>query len=229
MSGVTYHGLTFIIRYNTDFEANALGSPYPPPDNPTGPCITGVIDLRDTQNPLEGFVIEDASVPWAIAPFMFIAWEHLPGQIRGTSAGIYDTLVKTAARLGSKFLGPLYRGGSVQKTAVYLIMSHDSKSREKWVMRFDLQPCAGSQGSLTLKKDKPILRYSGVGRSDSVNRIHKYLQRATDSVGGTWIPNPAYSLLGQQEITVHPMYDIISTLFRPQLTTPKWRCSHEQR
>ncbi|KAH8683558.1 hypothetical protein BGZ61DRAFT_358000 [Ilyonectria robusta] len=185
MSG---NGDMLAFGYNTDFEANALGSPYPPPDNPTGPCITGVIDLRDTQNPLEGFVIEDASVPWAIAPFMFTAWEHLPGQIRGTSAGIYDTLVKTAARLGSKFLGPLYRGGSVQKTAVYLIMSHDS-----------------NQGSLTLKKDKPILRYSGVGRSDSVNRIHKYLQRATDSVGGTWIPNPAYSLLGQQEITVHPI------------------------
>lgn len=139
MSGVTDHELTVLIRYNTDFEANALGSPYPPPDNPTGPCITGVIDLRDTQNPLEGFVIEDASVPWAIAPFMFTAWEHLPGQIRGTSAGIYDTLVKTAARLGSKFLGPLYRGGSVQKTAVYLIMSHDSKSREKWLMCLGLQ------------------------------------------------------------------------------------------
>ncbi|KAH7143579.1 hypothetical protein EDB81DRAFT_947639 [Dactylonectria macrodidyma] len=185
MSG---NGDMLAFGYNTDFDANALGVPYPTPERATGPCITGVIDLRDTQNPLEGFVIEDASIPWAIAPFMFTAWEHLPGQIRGTSAGVYQTLVKATARLGSKFLGPLYQGGSVQKTAVYLVMSHDS-----------------SQGGLTLKKDKPVLRYSGVGRSDSVNRIHKFLQGATDAVGGTFVPNPTYSVLGQQQVTVHPI------------------------
>ncbi|KAF7543933.1 hypothetical protein G7Z17_g10345 [Cylindrodendrum hubeiense] len=183
MSG---NGDMLAFAYNTDFEANTLGTPYPSPNNPTGPCITGVIDLRDTANPLEGFVIEDASIPWAIAPFLFTAWEHLPGQIRGTPDSIYEFLVKTAARLGSKFLGPLFRGGSVQKTGVFLIMSHDS-----------------SQGGMTLKKDRAVLRYSGVGRSESVNRIHKYLQRATAAVGGTFVPNPAWSVLGQQEITVH--------------------------
>lgn len=63
----------------------------------------------------------------------------------------------------------------------------------------------GSQGSLTLRGDKPVLTYSGVGRSDSVSRIHEFLEKMTAAVGGNFIANPAWTLLGAQEITVHPM------------------------
>lgn len=63
----------------------------------------------------------------------------------------------------------------------------------------------GSQGSLTLKKDKPVLTYSGVGRSESVSRIHAFLEKMTEVIGGNFIANPAWTLLGAQEITVHPM------------------------
>ena len=63
----------------------------------------------------------------------------------------------------------------------------------------------GSQGNLSLRGDKPVLTYSGVGRSDSVSRIHEYLEKMTAAVGGNFIANPAWTLLGSQEITVHPM------------------------
>jgi hypothetical protein len=63
----------------------------------------------------------------------------------------------------------------------------------------------GSQGSLTLKDDKPVLRYSGVGRSKSVSRIHKVLEKITAAIGGNFVANPAWAILGQQQITVHPM------------------------
>lgn len=65
---------------------------------------------------------------------------------------------------------------------------------------------AGSQGRLTLQKDKPVLTYSGVGRSKSVSRIHGILERMTAAIGGNFIANPVWSTLGRQEITVHPMY-----------------------
>ena len=63
----------------------------------------------------------------------------------------------------------------------------------------------GSQGSLTLEDDKPVLRYSGVGRSKSVSRIHEVLEKITAAVGGNFVSNPVWAGLGQQQITVHPM------------------------
>lgn len=65
---------------------------------------------------------------------------------------------------------------------------------------------AGSQGSLTLRENQPVLTYSGVGRSKSVSRIQEFLEKMTAAVGGDFIANPAWTLLGSQEITVHPMF-----------------------
>lgn len=58
---------------------------------------------------------------------------------------------------------------------------------------------------MVLRNDKPVLTYSGVGRSKSVSRIHEILNRMTTSVDGKFVENPAWLLLGKQEITVHPM------------------------
>jgi hypothetical protein len=97
-------------------------------------------------------------------------------------------VAKYASRLRSKVFGPYFVRGSVHKTAAYLIMSHDS-----------------SQGILTLKDNTPVLSYSGVGRSEAVTRIHDFLKMMTENVDGRFIANPAWTLLGKQEITVHPM------------------------
>jgi hypothetical protein len=59
---------------------------------------------------------------------------------------------------------------------------------------------------MTLKNDTPVLTYSGVGRSESVSRIHQVLEAMTAAVGGNFVTNPAWTLLGKQEVTVHPMY-----------------------
>ncbi|KAL7909362.1 hypothetical protein GGI35DRAFT_479634 [Trichoderma velutinum] len=173
--------------YNTDFEANCLAQSHSAPERPVGPCITSVVDLRDQPNPLEGFVIEDCAVPQALGPFMFPMLERLPDQIK-PSYHLAQAWAKAATRLGTKLFGPYFPKGSVSRTGVYLIMSHDS-----------------SQGSLTLRDDKPVLSYSGVGRSNSVSRIHAFLEEMTGAVGGDFIANPAWSLLGSQEITVHPI------------------------
>ena len=66
-------------------------------------------------------------------------------------------------------------------------------------------PFTGSQARLTLRGDHAVLSYSGVGRSQSVSRVHDFLEKMTAAIGGNFIANPAWSLLGQQEITVHPM------------------------
>jgi hypothetical protein len=59
-----------------------------------------------------------------------------------------------------------------------------------------------------------VLSYSGVGRSDSVSRIHNFLESMTAAVGGNFIANPAWTTLGAEQITVHPMcVEIPKTLF----------------
>lgn len=58
---------------------------------------------------------------------------------------------------------------------------------------------------LTLKDDKPELEFLGVGRSDHVKKLNDVLARATRAVGGTLVQNPFFALMGEQEVTVHPI------------------------
>ncbi|KAI0135722.1 FAD/NAD(P)-binding domain-containing protein [Daldinia grandis] len=175
--------------YNTDYEVNGMGKASPSPSHPIGPCITGIIDNREGHdNPLDGYVIEEGSMPSAFAPFLQAMLEFLPGSIEPTGEGIVGKVKANLARVGSALLGPYFRKGAIERTQVYLIMSHDS-----------------NQAYLTLKDDKPVLEFVGVGRSDHVKALNRVLEKATRAVGGTFVQNPWYALLGEQQVTVHPI------------------------
>ncbi|KAI1772865.1 FAD/NAD(P)-binding domain-containing protein [Hypoxylon cercidicola] len=175
--------------YNTDYEVNAMGKSFPSPYHPIGPCITGIIDNRKGHaNPLDGYVIEEGTMPGVLAPFLQAMLELLPGSVEPTNEGLVSKIKSRLARLGSAFLGPYYRKGAIERTQVYLIMSHDS-----------------NQAYLTLKDDKPVLEFIGVGRSEHVRQLNGVLARATKAVGGTLVQNPFYALMGQQQVTVHPI------------------------
>lgn len=106
-----------------------MGRPFPSPYHPIGPTITGIIDNRSGhENPLDGYVIEEGAMPGALAPFLQAMLEILPGSIEPAGEGLVGTFKATLARLGSAFLGPYYRRGAIERTQVYLIMSHDSES-----------------------------------------------------------------------------------------------------
>lgn len=186
MSG---NGDMWAFGYNTDYEVNSMGDPFPSPYHPIGPCINGIIDNRAGHaNPLDGYVIEEGTLPKALAPFLQAMLELLPGSVKPTGEGIFGKFKANLARIGSTFLGPYFRKGAMEKTQVYLIMSHDS-----------------NQAYLTLKDDKPVLEFIGVGRSDHVKYLNSVLEKATKAVGGTFVQNPFYALLGEQEVTVHPI------------------------
>ena len=63
----------------------------------------------------------------------------------------------------------------------------------------------GSQAILSLKDDKPVLEFLGLDRSDHVKKINRVLEEATQKVGGTFVQNPFYALMGKQQVTVHPI------------------------
>ncbi|GAW16944.1 hypothetical protein ANO14919_063910 [Xylariales sp. No.14919] len=186
MSG---NGDMLAFGYNTDHEVNAMGKQFPSPYHPIGPCITGIIDNRTGHdNPLDGYVIEEGTIPGALAPFMQALLELLPGSVEAPEETLVERVKGNLARAGSLFLGPYFRKGAIERTQVYLIMSHDS-----------------NQAYLTLKEDKPVLEFIGVGRSEHVKSLNHVLEKATRAVGGTFVQNPFYSLMSQQQITVHPI------------------------
>lgn len=162
---------------------NGIGRSHPSPERPIGPTINGVIDCRDQLNVLDGFVIEEGAVPEALGLGLRIMLENLPGAIYPPNNGVIQQLQRFVSRQTSRFLGPYTPGGSSQRTQTYLIMSHDS-----------------NQAVMTLKNDKPVLKFLGVGRSDHVNYLNDLLAKATAAVGGTFVNSPFYAALGQQEV-----------------------------
>lgn len=187
--GMSGNGDMLAFGYNTDEEVNSIGRQYPSPARPVGPTISGVIDCREGhKNPLDGFVIQEGAIPKALAPLFQAMLELMPGKEYPTDHGILDKVQHALASLGSRILGPYFPKGSIEKTQVYLIMSHDS-----------------NQATLTLKNDQPVLEFMGVGRSGHVKKLNAILKDATEAVGGTFVQNPFYAALGQQEITVHPI------------------------
>jgi hypothetical protein len=187
--GMSGNGDMLAFGYNTNEEINAIGRSYPSPYNPIGPTITGVIDRRKhNENALDGFVIEEGAIPKALAPLFQTMLELMPGKEYAKGGSLLAKVQHAVASQGSRFLGPYYKNGSIERTQIYLVMSHDS-----------------NQAILTLKDDKPVLEFVGVGRSEHVKYLNNVLKDATEAVGGTFIQSPFYAVLGKQEITVHPI------------------------
>jgi hypothetical protein len=57
-----------------------------------------------------------------------------------------------------------------------------------------------------------MLEFMGVGRSDHVKKLNRILARATEAVGGTLVQNPFFALMGQQQVTVHPVGFVLSLI-----------------
>lgn len=186
--GMSGNGDMLAFGYNCDDEVNAIGTPNPSPYHPIGPTITGIIDNREGhENPLEGYVIEEGAIPQALAPLFQTMLELMPGNQYPKGNGLFDKVKHALAQQGSRFLGPYFKKGSIERTQVYLVMSHDS-----------------NQAIMTMKDDKPILEFIGVGNSSHVKELNEVLKQATEAVGGTFVQSPFFACLGQ-EITVHPI------------------------
>ncbi len=50
-----------------------------------------------------------------------------------------------------------------------------------------------------------MLEFLGVGRSDHVKKLNGILAKATEAVGSTLVHNPFFALMGEREVTVHPI------------------------
>lgn len=176
--------------YNCDRPINGIGFGHKTPEGrqPVGPCITGIIDQRAVGTLEEAMVIEEGSIPGAIAkllPEVFAGANAVIGQ--NTAQGLGNRLKQWWRQLVSAFAGPYQ--GAIHNTQTYLVMSHDSDS-----------------GELYLNNDRLRIRWPGAGEQPLLKTISDRLQASTIPLRGSYIRNPLWTrLFGHDLITVHPL------------------------
>lgn len=176
--------------YNTDQVINGIGfGALPPQDRkPVGPCISGLIDLRRQAALKDGMVIEEGSIPGALAAFLpgalavgeKLADTEAPGLMRGLEqkAREVDSLVRGAYH------------GAVHNSQTYLVMTHDD-----------------GEGRMILDEHGQIrIVWPAVGKQPIFQKVNQHLKEATEALGGSYVPNPLWTELSTHPLmTVHPL------------------------
>ena len=180
--------------YNNDVRSNAIGAGHKKPDadDPVGPCITGIIDLRSSEytngKKSEGMVIEEGVIPGALSafvPWMLTFASKFTGD--DTDSGFRDFLMDTWRWLGSIFRGA-YKGATAN-TMTYLVMTHDD-----------------GQGELYLKDERLRIDWDDVGKQSIFKKVSQNLRKVTKELGGTYVKNPSWNKLFKHRLTtVHPL------------------------
>ncbi|MGH3564579.1 MAG: GMC family oxidoreductase N-terminal domain-containing protein [Pseudonocardia sp.] len=186
--GFTSNGDVLAFAYNCDVPIHGIGfgAAETDPGTPVGPCIAGLIDLREQADLEDGMVIEEGAIPGAMLPVLAeaLAVAAVLGGV-DTDYGVADRLGELIRELKSIAAD----GGALQHTLTYLVMAHDN---------------AG--GRMHLDDDRLRIEWPGVGRLGIFRAIRDRLIAATAALGGTYVPNPmASELLGQDLVTVHPL------------------------
>ena len=176
--------------YNNDQVIDAVGYGHRSPDrrDPVGPCITGIIDIREQPELNGGMVIEDGTAPGGFSKFLpqFLA---AAGKLLGrdTDRGVSDFLKEKLRVWTSLILGAYH--GAVRNTQVYLVMTHDDGA-----------------GRMRLEDDRLRIDWPDVGTQPIFTEVDRRLKEATRPLGGTFVKNPIWSeLTNHGLITVHPL------------------------
>ena len=185
----TGNGDVLAFSYNNDIPINGIGFGHPPQSDipPVGPCISGVIDLRGSENVEDGIILEEGSIPSGLAPFLpaLMAAGGITGE--DTDGGFADEIAEKKRGIASLLRGAYH--GAVHNTQTFLAMSHDD---------------AG--GVMKLEDNNLVVRWPGVANQPGFQKVYDKILKATQATGGTFVKNPLTSkLLGENLITVHPL------------------------
>jgi cholesterol oxidase len=156
---------------------------------PVGPCISGVIDDRAQQSPVElGMVIEEGSIPGALGAMLSAGLAALaPWSGKELAADAGEFIEERTREAESLIMGPYY--GAIENTQTYLVMTHDD-----------------ANGHMTLEDDRLRLHWPGVGNQPVFTRVSERLKQVTAPLGGVFLNNPLWSdLTNHNLITVHPL------------------------
>lgn len=153
-----------------------------------GPCITGIIDMRHQPNLRDGLVIEEGSIPGALAHFLPVGLSAAADLVgKDTDPGALDRLKAKMRTEESLLFGPYH--GAIRDTQTYLIMAHDNEG-----------------GRISLDGNRLCVEWPGVGDQPIFRTANQRLVEATEPLGGVYVENPTWTeLLHHNLITVHPL------------------------
>ncbi len=163
-----------------------------------GPCITGVIDMRGTEDPAKGLVIEEGVAPGilaaALAPAFFFGEALADGFTRFGMDQVKPRLMDAKAMGEALQTDPgniaewAYKG-PMARTQTYLVMSVDD---------------AG--GQLALENDRLTIHWSGAGEQRTYRRDDDKMREAAEAIDAQYFSDPLWSdPFGKKLITVHPI------------------------
>lgn len=187
---LTGNGDVLAFGYNGDRAINGIGAGPRDPQSmdPVGPCITGVIDIREQAVLTDGMVLEEGSVPGAIGPTLPLglsASAKIGG--REENPSVAERLAEIGRETESLIEGPYH--GAIHNTQTYLIMTHDD-----------------GNGRMYLANDELRVDWPSVGKQAIFTKANDALYEAGKALGGRFVENPIWSkMFGQQLITVHPL------------------------
>jgi cholesterol oxidase len=187
----TGNGDVLAFAFNTDKVINGVGwGTHPAGDiPPVGPCITGIIDHRDTPNVKDGFVIEEGSIASPIGlGLMGVLGVAAPAEGVEMPDPAGDPPLADEARIAESVLrGPYH--GAMRNTQTWLVMAHDDES-----------------GQITVESGRPRVSWPNAGKQPIYETVEKTLIEATGALGGSYVRNPISSDMFQNRtVTVHPL------------------------
>ena len=188
--GMSGNGDVLAFAYNNDVPVNGIGVGYPPrvEGHMVGPCIAGLVDLRDGDRLEDGMIIEEGSLPSLMGPMLptlFTGGSLLFGEDRDFDFS--DELSEAGRALESLVMGAY--SGAIANSQTFLVMSHDDGA-----------------GEMVLDDDRLKVNWPGVARQKIFERVDEVLGNMTEATGGTYIKNPlSRTILGENLVTVHPL------------------------
>jgi cholesterol oxidase len=184
------NGDVLAFAYNADRAINGVGFGDLAPGGPeaVGPCIAGIVDLRNKPELGSGIVIEEGSIPGGVGaamPLLLAAAAKAAG--RETDHSLHHHVREAEQELASLVRGP--RHGAVHNTQTFLVMSHDD-----------------GDGELQLQGDRLRVVWPGLEQKPIFNEVAEELRKATAALDGVYVSDPLWSkVLGHKLITVHPL------------------------
>lgn len=187
----TGNGDVLGFAYNADIPIHGIGIGQGSLKGRTapGPCISGIIDYRGSDRPLEDtMVIEEGTIPSTLGLILatsFMTAARMVG--RDTDGGLKDFAMEKYRELQA--LVPGGSAGAVGNTQTFLVMAHDDAC-----------------GRIDLVDDRARVHWPQCGSQDVFGRIDQRLYEATAALGGTYVKNPIWAdRVGKSLITVHPL------------------------
>ncbi|EAQ27871.1 hypothetical protein NAP1_09762 [Erythrobacter sp. NAP1] len=163
-----------------------------------GPCITGIIDMRDAEDVTQGLVIEEGAAPGIIAaalgPAFFFGEALADGFTRFGFDQVKPRLLDAKAMGEAVQTDPgsiadwAYKG-PMSRTQTYLVMSVDDTG-----------------GSLALEDDRITINWAHAGEQQTFRHDDDKMREAAEAIEAQYFSDPLWSdKLGRKLITVHPI------------------------